>query len=303
MIYDLIIIGASATGMSAGVYAARAGLNFIIVSKNKGGNTANAGIVENYLGTISKSGLELSQDFEAHLNKYNPKIILGEVERINKKDNNFILKIDDEKYTSKAVIVATGARHRKLIIEGEEKFENKGISYCETCDGPIFKDKTVAVIGGGNSAIKAATSLSKIAKKVYVLNIENDFSVEKIYLEKIKNLSNIELIFKVKTEKFEGSNFLERIVYKNLDTGEKKILAIDGVFIYVGLIPNTELIGSDLKILNEKKEIIVDRFGKTKIEGLFAAGDVTDLPFRQISIAVGAGATAILSALEHIQKN
>jgi thioredoxin-disulfide reductase len=300
MIFDLIIIGASAAGMSAGIYAARAGLNFIIISKDKGGNTANAGIVENYLGTVSKSGLELSQKFEAHLEKYNPKIILNEVKKIDKKESIFVVKTENEEFESKTIIVATGARHRKLNIKGEKKFENKGISYCETCDGPLFKNKTVAIIGGGNSAIKAAFSLSKIAKQVYILNIEDHFNAEKIYLNRVKKLPNVELIFKARTEKFAGDGFLEKLRYEDLNSGEKNNLEIDGAFIYVGLIPNTEFIGDNLGILNKKKEIVINKLGKTKTDGLFAAGDVTDIPYRQISIAAGAGATALLSVVEYI---
>jgi len=301
--HDLVIIGSSAAGLSAGIYAARAGLDFVIIEKDKGGNTANAGLVENYLGTISKSGLELYQDFEAHAKQYNPKIVSGEVKRLSKEREVFIVETDKEKHESKTVIVASGANHRKLGIEGEKEFENKGISYCETCDGPIFKNKVVSVIGGGNSAIKAAFSLSKIASKVYIINIEDKFSAEKIYLDKIEKLSNIELIYKAKTEKFEGENFLNKLTYEDLNSGERRSLDVDGAFIYVGLVPNTIFIDNDLEIINENKEIIVDKFGKTKIEGLFAAGDVTDLPYRQISIASGAGAMAALVALEYIRKN
>ena len=300
MIYDLIIIGASAAGMSAGIYAARAGLNFVIISKDKGGNTANAGVIENYLGTISKPGLELSQEFENHLKQYNPEIIIKEVQKVNKQKKTFIVEIQDREFESQAVIVATGTKYRKLNIEGEKEFFNKGISYCETCDGPIFTGKDVAIIGGGNSALKATVALSKIAFYVYLIAIEGELEGEKIVIEKLKQINNIKIICQAKTIDFFGKDFLEGLHYQDLTTNTRKEIKVNGVFIYVGVKPNTKFVSANLDILNKKKEIITDKYCQTKVPGLFAAGDVVDNPYRQISIAVGEGTKAALGVINYL---
>jgi len=302
MVNDLIIIGSSAAGMSAALYVARAGINFLIFGQPETGNTAKAGVIENYLGFLSLPGSELSKKFQEHLGKYNPKTVKEKVVSLQKRENNFLVKTEKEEYLAKSVILSTGANPRKLNIPGEEEFLNKGISYCEACDGPLFKDKRVAILGGGNSATKAAFSLSKIAKEVFVLNINDSMRAEKVYLDKLSQLSNVKFFYKVKTFEFFGDSLLEGLRYEQIDSGEKKELSIDGAFIYVGLKPNTGFISQELDIMNEDKEIITDKEGKTKIPGIFAAGDVVDKSFRQISVAVGQGASAAQSAIEFLTK-
>jgi thioredoxin-disulfide reductase len=298
--FDLIIIGASAAGMSAAIYASRSGLKFLVVSENIGGNAAKVGLMENYMGFGSISGLELAKKFEEHFESNNPEVVLGKVSELIKKGDGFLVKINDKEYETKTVIVASGTRHKKLEISGEREFSNKGVSYCETCDGPIFKGKNVAVIGGGNSALKASLSLSLIAKKVCILTIGEAMKGEKTHIDKVKSLGNIEIIHQVKTLEFFGENLLKGVRYKDLVSGEKKEIEVEGAFIYVGLTANTSFIDKNLGILDEKGEVVTDKFGKTQVPGLFAAGDVTDLPYRQISIASGAGTIALLSALDYL---
>jgi thioredoxin-disulfide reductase len=298
--FDLIIIGASAAGMSAAIYASRSGLKFLVVSENIGGNAAKAGLMENYMGFSSISGIELAKKFEEHFRGNNPEVVLGKVSELTKKDDGFLVKINNKEYETKTIIVASGARHKKLEVSGEDKFYNKGVSYCETCDGPIFKGKNVAVIGGGNSALKAALSLSLIANKVYVLTVGEAMKGEKAHIDKIKKLGNIEIIHQAKTLEFFGENLLKGVRYENLSSGEKKEIEVEGAFAYVGLVANTDFINKEIGVLNEKGEVVTDKFGKTQVSGLFAAGDVTDLPYRQISIASGAGTVALLSVLDYL---
>ncbi len=300
MVYDLAIIGASASGMSAAVYVARARLNFLIIAKDIGGNAIKAGLIENYLGFSSITGMDLIERFQQHLEKYTPNIIFKEVESIEKENTYFLMKAGEQKIESKTVIIASGADPMMLKIPGEKKYFNKGISYCETCDGPLFANKDIAIIGGGNSALKAAVALSKIASHIYLIAIEKELEGERIMIEKVRQIKNIEIIYQAKTTDFFGVNFLEGLRYQDLNTNETKEIKINGAFIYIGVKPNTKFISPDMGILNEKKEIITDESCQTKIPGLFASGDVVNNPYRQISIAVGEGAKAALGAIDYL---
>ncbi|TRZ83874.1 thioredoxin-disulfide reductase [bacterium] len=300
MIFDLIIIGASASGMSAAIYAARAGLNFLVITKDMGGNAIKAGLVENYLGFPSIAGMDLIKTFQEHLEKYTPNVIFKEIESIEQKNTHFLIKAGEQNFEAKTVIIASGADPETLKIPGEKEFFNKGVSYCETCDGPIFAGKDVAIIGGGNSALKAVVALSKIVSYIYLVVIENELQGERVMIEKAKQIKNVKIIYQAKTTDFFGANFLEGLHYQDLNTGAKKEIKISGAFIYIGVKPNTKFISANLDILNEKKEIIVDKSCQTKIPSLFAAGDVVDNQYRQISIAVGEGARAALSAINYL---
>ena len=300
MIYDLIIIGASASGISAAIYAARARLNFLIITKNVGGNAAKAGLIENYLGFLSIEGVNLIETFRQHLEKYTPNIIFKEVESIEKEKRLFLIKAGKQNFKSKTIIIASGADPEKLNLPGEKEYFNKGISYCETCDGPLFVNKDIAIIGGGNSALKATVALSKIASHIYLIAIEKELEGEKIMIEKTRQIKNIEIIYQAKTTDFFGANFLKGLHYQDLNTNKTKEIKISGAFIYIGVKPNTKFVSSDLDVLNEKKEIITDESCQTKIPGLFASGDVVNNPYRQISIAVGEGAKAALVAIDYL---
>lgn len=300
--HDLIIIGSSAAGISAGIYAARAGVKFLVISQN-GGNLSNAGVIENYLGVKTKTGLELLEDFKEHLDSYRPEIIQATVQEIVKQGLGFSLKTNKGKFSAKSIIIASGAYHQKLNIPGEEKFKNKGISYCETCDGPLFKDKNISIIGGGNAAIKAALSLAKIASEVSLFTINSELKGEKIILDKLKNQKNIKIVYNTKTKEFFGDTFLKGFVHQKLDNHREKKHYCDGVFIYVGVVPNTWFIDKSLKLTNEKGEVVINELGQTSVPGIFAAGDVTHIPHRQVSIAAGFGTLAALSAIDYLKKS
>lgn len=305
MIYDLIIIGGSASAVAAGIYAARRKLNFIIVSKDIGGEVVNSGEIENYPGFIKTNGIELSEKFKEHLASYE---IVPEtaviVKNIKKEGKRFILQAEkDDKpliYKAKSVIIATGTKPKKLNIPGGKELEGKGISYCTVCDGPLFKEKIVAIIGGGNSALESALMMSKMATKVYLITINPELSGETTLIKKVKAAKNVEIITNTETAKILGEQFVTGLEYKKKDTQEIKNLKVDGIFVHIGMIPNSQM--ADLVLKNKFGEIIVDRLGKTNLEGLFAAGDVTDIPYKQIAIATGMGVTAALSVVDYLNR-
>jgi len=274
----------------------------MVIAEDESGETGRAGFVENYLGFPGISGFDLAIKFKEHLSSYQPKMVFQKVVSLKKDNGNFLIKTDKEEFISKSVIVATGSVAQRMDVKGEKEFFNKGISYCETCDGPLFRDKKVAVVGGGNSAIKAALSLADICKEVTILSITSELRGEKIMTDKLKNKKNIKMIFETKILEFKGDKMLKNILYQDLKTSKENSLEIDGAFIYVGFLPNTSFIDKSLGILNEKGEIVIDKTGKTNIPGLFAAGNVADFPYKQISIAVGSGTLACLAALDYLKQ-
>jgi len=302
---DLVIIGASAAGASAGIYAARKNLNFKIIAKETGGEIATSGEVANFPGWGKILGKDISEKFQEHLRMYNvyPETgLLAKKIKIN--DNNFEITAQEEKkekkYQAKSVIIATGMKPRRLSIDGEKKFRNKGVTYCSVCDAPLFKGKTVAVIGGGNSALESAIMLKDIAKKVYLLNIHSKFKGDEILIEKIKESEKIKTIYNATTTKIIGDNFVNTIQYKNKKT-EKQEIKVQGVFVHIGMKPNTNFIPKKLET-NDYGEIITNKICQTNIKGIFAAGDVTNIPYKQIAIASGQGVTAALSSINYLNK-
>jgi thioredoxin-disulfide reductase len=293
-IYDSIIIGASAAGMSAGIYLKRQNLNFLILAKDIGGEMALSGIVENYPGFPLTNGVELTQKFKEHLEKYGIEPVIEEVVKIEK-ENFFKVITTENEYLSKTVIIATGSNPKKLNVPGEKEFYHKGVSYCYVCDMPLFPKKIVAIIGGGNSALESGILASKICQKAYIINKNPKFKGDKILFEEVSKKENIEIIYNALTQEIYGDEFVRGIKYLDQNTGEIKDLKVDGVFIHIGLKPNTDFVPDQWQIKNEYGEIIVNELCQTKIPGLFAAGDVTNIPHKQIGIAVGQG---IISALE-----
>jgi len=302
MIYDLIIVGGSIAATSAGIYASRRKLNFKIVTIDLGGEVATSGIIENWPGIIKTDGITLSQQFKDHLKSYNAPIDEGiEVNEIKKDGDIFLIKTANKtEYKAKSVIVATGVRPRKLNVPGEEEFFHKGLSYCTVCDGPLFQQKVTGVIGGGNSALESALMLADIAKQVFIINKNPVFKGEEILIEKVKNNPKIEIIYNADTKKILGTNFISGIVYQDLNTKQEKTLALEGVFIHIGMVPNSYMLNDVEK--NQFGEIIVTKKCETSIPGLFAAGDVTDVPYKQIVISAGQGAIAALAAVEFLNK-
>ncbi|MER3570140.1 MAG: hypothetical protein C4348_00805 [Patescibacteria group bacterium] len=302
-IYDSIIIGASAAGISSAIYLKRQGLDFLVITKDIGGEMALSGIVENYPGFVKTTGVELTQAFENHLKSYEITPIFDEVVSLRKENNIFIVKtVNSDEYYSKTVIVASGAKPKKLNVPGEEKFYNKGISYCSVCDLPLFKNKIVAIIGGGNSALESGIMANNICQKAYIINKNPQFKGDKILIEEIKKKEKVEIIYNALTQEIYGNQFVEGIKYLDLNTNEIKDLKVDGVFIHIGLKPNSEFIPDDWGIKNNYGEIIVDKFCQTSIPGFFAAGDVTDFPHKQIGVAVGQGIAVGLGVINYLNK-
>ncbi|MFA5211306.1 MAG: FAD-dependent oxidoreductase [Patescibacteria group bacterium] len=313
-ILDLVIIGASAAGLSAAVYACRRNLNFKIVTQEIGGEVALSGEVNNWPGIISISGFELAQNFQKHVESYGQKIDQGyRVESLTKEGKFHVIKAvnlaNEEKiYKTKAIIIASGIHPRTLGVEGETEFRGRGVTYCTVCDGPLFRNRTTITVGAGNSALESVLMLSTIAKKAYIMTIyENSIEnkggfprAEDILIDKVKSLENIEIIYNANLKKIVGKDFVEKIIYEDLKTHEEKELGVEGVMVHIGQIPNSDFVSCGSK--NRIGEIQVDTKCKTDCEGIFAAGDVTDVPFKQIIIASGHGATAALSAIEYINK-
>lgn len=295
---DILIIGAGPAGQTAALYLARKKMKIAVISNDTAGQTAKAALVENYLGYEKISGMELTEKFTAHLTSTGVQISQTEVKSVSKIEGGFEVVTKGEKMTSKAIIIAAGKTPRKLGVPGEEEFAGKGVSYCATCDGPLFKDKNVAVIGGGNSALDSACEMEKYAKKVYIVNVNAEIQGDAILKERFEKSDKGEIINNATTKEIFGEQFVKGLKYTD-DKGETKEIACDGVFIEIGWTPSTGFLGELVK-LNQLKEIEVDKNGATSLEGIYAAGDVTDTPFKQIIIAAGNGATAALSAWKYV---
>jgi len=303
-IYDLIIIGGGPAGITAGIYAARQSLNTLLITKEFGGQVARKAVaIENYPGFGQISGLELIQKFEKHLKEFRIKIKNDSVVKIKKVGQFFLVNTEGKnQFEAKAVIVTSGADPRPLEVPGEKEFIGRGVSYCSVCDGPLFKDKTVAVIGGGNAGFEAALFLSNIAKKIYILEFNPSVKADKVLQERVKKTGKVEIITSAILKKIKGSQFVDSIVYEEGNTGKEKTLLIDGVFVEIGLQPSASFV-KDLVDFNERDEIVVDfETCQTKTPGLFAAGDVNAGHFKQIITACGEGAKAALAAYEYLSR-
>lgn len=299
-IYDLIIIGAGPAGITASVYAARKKLNFLVITMDIGGQTAWSGDIENYTGYQFITGPELTQRFEEHMRKYS--IALKENEEVSEiSKSGEIISVNTNKgnYQSRTVIIASGKKSRELGVPGEKEFKNHGLTYCATCDGPLFSGKAVAVIGGGNSAMDAVLQLARIAQHIYIINITEQLSGDRIMLEKIKQAENVTILNNHQVTAITGDKFVRAIRIKNKD-GQQE-LAVEGVFVEIGLIPNSAFAKNVEK--NTKNEINIDLSNQTNIPGVFAAGDVTNVLEKQIIIAAGEGSKAALSACRYLAEN
>ncbi|MCS7200683.1 MAG: FAD-dependent oxidoreductase [Patescibacteria group bacterium] len=300
-VYDSIIIGASAGGISASIYLKRQGIEFSIIAKDIGGEMALSGIVENYPGFPETNGVELAKKFREHMEKYQIKPIIEEVLSLEiKKPNGFIIKTNKNTYEAKTIIIATGSSPKKLNIPGEDKFYHKGLSYCSVCDLPLFKNKIVAIIGGGNSANEGGIMGSRICQKVYIINKNPEMKGDKVLIEELKSKENVEIIYNALTQEIYGDQKVSGLKYLDKMTGEVKNLAVDGIFIHIGLKPNSEFVPDAWNIKNEYGEIIVNQLCQTSIPGVFAAGDVTNIPHKQIGVAVGQGIIASLEVVKYL---
>ena len=297
MIYDLIVIGAGPAGITAGIYAARKKMNILVLSKDIGGQTAWSGDIENYTGYQFITGPELTKRLKDHIDAY--KIKINEEEEILSlaKDREIILiKTDKVQYEAKAVIIASGKMPKELGIKGEEEFKGKGIAYCATCDGPLFANKQVAVIGGGNSALDAAIGLEKIASKIYIINIGEALTADAIMQEAVKKSDKITVLNKSRIVEVKGEKFVKAIEIERNNVKEE--IAVEGVFVEIGLVPNSDFV--EVVDKNSLNEIIINCACETSTPGIFAAGDVTNVPEKQIIVAAGEGAKAALSAFRYL---
>ncbi|OIO38810.1 MAG: hypothetical protein AUJ75_02280 [Candidatus Omnitrophica bacterium CG1_02_49_10] len=295
--YDLIIVGAGPAGITAGVYAARKKINTVILSKDIGGQAALSGDIDNYTGYQFITGVELAQKFEEHLTKFDIKLNYPEGVNGLEREGDLI-KVNTEKgsYTARAAIVASGRRTRGLNIPGEKEFKNRGLTYCATCDAPFFGDKSVAVIGGGNAALDAALQLVRIAKKIYIVALKPALEGDEIMLEEVRSNPKVEVITGADTKEIFGEKMVKGLKYER--EGKAERLDVEGVFIEIGSVPNSDFV-KDVK-LNDAGEIIVDKFNRTNIPGVFAAGDVTDVPEKQIIVAAGEGSKALLGVSKYL---
>ncbi len=298
MLYELIIIGAGPAGITAAVYSARKRLNFLIISKDIGGQTALSGAIENYTGYQFITGIELTQKFEEHIKQFGVQLKEGEEVTDIKKANESTFEVitDTEKYETRAIIIASGKKPRLLNVPGEAEFKNKGVTYCATCDGPLFSGMEVAVIGGGNSSLDAVLQLVKIAKKIYLININQRLTGDAIMAEKVERASNVTVLNSARTARILGDRFVTGIEVEV--TGQKKTLGVRGIFIEIGSIPSCDF--AKIVAKNEYGEVVVDKHNATNVPGIFAAGDVTDVPEKQIIIAAGEGSKASIAVFKYL---
>ena len=302
--HDIIIIGAGPAGLSAAIYAARKALKTLILSQNIGGQGIDARFVENYLGFPGITGIELIEKFLGHAKSLGIEVKEGMlVEKIYKKDGIFEVIASERKFEAKAVIVSTGKKYRELGIPGAREFEGKGISYCATCDAPLFKDKTVAVIGAGDAGLDAAWLLASYASKIYIVNKYPELrGHNKDLEERIKEDKKIELFNNFLPGEIKGDKFANKLVIQEVDSGEKKELEVQGIFVEIGSIPASEIL-KEFAQINQKGEIIVDHeTNMTSTPGIFAAGDVSDVKYKQMIIAAAEGAKAALAAYDYLRK-
>lgn len=311
--YDLIIIGGAAVGCSAAVYAARRGLNFKVVTADIGGEVALSGQVGNWPGIIDIEGYDLAQKFAEHAKSYGVEFEEGwTVTDIKPMKNHHVVIAknysgQERTYETKTVIIGSGIHPRHLEVPGESELYHKGVTYCTVCDGPLYRGKITSTVGAGNSALESALMMAELASKVYVLtkyaNTEETLGGfpkgEKILIDKLKANPKVEIIYNANTTEIVGPDKVRGIKYKN-EKGEEHMVVVDAVMVHIGMIPNSQFAGALTK--NPMGEIMVDTRCKTNVPGIFAAGDVTDVPFKQIAIAAGQGVVAALSAIEYINR-
>jgi alkyl hydroperoxide reductase subunit F len=301
-LYDVIIIGGGPAGLSAAVYAARKVLKTLLVSKDIGGQVAWTYDVDNYLGFSQVDTADLIAKFEEHVEKYGLEKIVGvEVKALELTGKiKKVITGDGKTFHTKTVIVATGKRPRPLNVPGEKELIGMGVTYCSTCDAPLFADLDVAVMGGGNSALEAVIDLMKVARKIYMVSL-TPVTGDEILQDKVMSSPKVEIFTEYEILRIEGKSTVEGIEIESLETGESKKLSVQGIIVEIGLLPNSGLVMDTVKT-NRMGEIMIDSRCCTGVEGIFACGDVTDVPYKQVIVAAGEGAKAALSAYDYIIK-
>jgi thioredoxin reductase (NADPH) len=300
-VYDLVIVGGGPAGLTAGIYAMRGGLKTLLFEKlSPGGQIALTEAVENYPGFSAISGADLTHLMEEHARKFGVTIVNEEVIKIEDQQNRKNVKAGDMSYIARTVIVASGAKPRKLGVRGEEKLIGRGVSFCAICDGRFFQNKDVCVVGGGDSAVQEALYLSKLARKVYVVHRRSQLRTAKMIQEKAFSNPKLEFVWDSLVEEVSGDEKVESLVVRNVKTDKERRLTVDGVFVYVGISPNTDFI--DVK-KDENEFIITNDHLETSMRGTFAAGDCRAKPLRQVATAVGDGALAAFQAGRFVEES
>ena len=300
-LYDVIIIGSGPAGLAAAIYARRACLESLVLEKEymSGGQVLNTYEVDNYPGLPGIGGFDLGMKMKEHADQLGAVFVTGAVKAVRRESSIIIVETAKATYRTKTMIIAAGAGHRKLGIPGEEKFAGRGVSYCATCDGAFFKKKTAAVVGGGDVAIEDAIFLARICEKVYLIHRRNELRGAKSLQKKLMEMENVEILWDTVTDSINGENKVESLSLTNKKTGEKRELPVDGVFIAVGISPNTEGL-EDLVAMDGGHYILAGEDGKTSRPGIFAAGDVRTKNLRQIVTAVADGANCVTSAERYL---
>lgn len=301
--FDVLVVGGGPAGASAAIYAARKGIRTGIVAERFGGQIMDTLSIENFISVKATEGPKLAANLEEHVKEYDIDVMnLQRAKRLEKKD---LIEIELENgavLKSKTVILSTGARWRNVGVPGEAEFKNKGVAYCPHCDGPLFAGKDVAVIGGGNSGVEAAIDLAGIVKHVTVLEFNAELKADSVLQDRLHSLPNVTVLTNVQTQEITGTDKVNGVTYVERETGEAKHIELAGIFVQIGLVPNTDWLGDTVE-RTKFGEIIVDNHGATNIPGVFAAGDCTNSPYKQIIISMGSGATASLGAFDYLIRN
>jgi len=303
--FDMLIIGGGPAGSSAAVYAARKGIRTGIVAERFGGQVMDTLGIENFISVKATEGPKLVSALEEHVKEYDVDIInLQKAKKLSKnEDSHYLLELEGGgTLESKSIIIATGARWKELGVPGEKEYKGKGVAYCAHCDGPLFKGKNVAVVGGGNSGIEAAIDLAGIVGHVTVLEFAPELKADQVLVDRLKTLKNVDILLNIQTNEIHGSDKVTHIKYIERESKEEKQLNIEGIFIQIGLVPNTDWINGSIE-LSKYGEIEINNHGATSLPGVFAAGDVTTVPYKQIIIAMGEGSKAALGAFDYLIRN
>jgi NADH-dependent peroxiredoxin subunit F len=296
--YDVVIVGAGPAGLTAAVYCARKLLRTVIISENIGGQATWSWSIENYMGFRVITGEELIRKFEEQVRELHISLELDSVQAVTRDGEAFLVRtVSENTYRCRAVVLAPGKQPRTLGLEGEDRLMGRGVSVCSTCDGPLYRDKPIAVVGGGNAAIQTAIEMRKIASSVALI-VRSTLKCDEIYVDRAKGMG-VDIYLHHEVAALHGERNLTGVTIRNRQTGEETYLGVEGLFLEIGLVPNTEFLG-DLVALNEQREIAVDENSRTSIDGIYAAGDATSVKHKQIIIAAGEGAKAALEAHEYL---
>ncbi len=298
---DVIIVGAGPAGVTAAIYAKRKGLSVEIISDSVGGQVSKTGQIENYPGYEQISGLQLTKEMKGQIDRLDINVNVSRASKVERIDSHFRITMESgHTLESHAVIIASGAHWKEMNVPGEAEYHNKGVSYCTTCDAPLYAGMNVVVVGGANSAAESVIDLMHIASKIYMV-VRSRLKADQIIIDRIKASPKVELFEGWAVERVSGTDFVESIDIVS-NSGERKRLNVGGVFVEIGLLPNTSIV-KGLVQLNERNEIVITEDCKTSVEGMFACGDATNIPQKQIVIAAGEGAKAAMSAFEYLSRH